>query len=74
VTTPEDRARWYVPFDGIPAAERADIAAALGPRATNDLVEQIYAEVRRGNKAEVQRLIAPPTAVVPPGSVVVPVR
>lgn len=90
VTTPEQRAQFYVPFDAIPAQEKADITAKLGPRATNDTVEQVYAAVRRGDKAEVLRLIAAPAPAatggaradtVPnpiappgPGATVVPVR
>lgn len=66
--TPEERQRFYVPFDSIPANEKADIVKVLGPRANNDLVEQIYAATRRKDLPEVQRLLkVPASTVTPPG-------
>lgn len=81
VTTPEDKARFYVPFDKIPDGEKAGIKAKLGDRAKDEaLVERVYAAYLRDDKAEALRLIAgpvppaPPAYVPPPGSVTVPVR
>lgn len=67
--TDDERARWYLPIDKIPTGEVADIRARLGTRGKDDsLVEQIYAAVRRKDKAEVQRLLggakAPPATTV----------
>jgi hypothetical protein len=74
VLTPEQRSQFYVPFDAIPANEKADIVKVLGPRATNDLVEQIYAATRRKDLPEVQRLLKAPTVTPPgPGATTVPV-
>jgi soluble lytic murein transglycosylase len=63
--TPDTAEKFYVPFDKIPNNEKADIVAALGKRATNELVEQIYGAVKRGDKAMVKRLTATETAPNP---------
>jgi soluble lytic murein transglycosylase-like protein len=55
--TPDTASQFYVPIDKIPPNEKADITAALGTRVTNELVEQIYGAVKRGDKAMVQRLM-----------------
>lgn len=74
---PEQRKQFYVEFEHIPANEKADIVKALGARATNDLVEQVYAATRRKDLPEVQRLLKAPAATVAPpgpGATTVPVN
>lgn len=63
--TDDERAKFYVPFENIPKTEKDDIVAKLGSRASNELVEQIYAAVRRKDRAEVQRLLATDTVPNP---------
>jgi len=55
--TPEDRDKFYVEFADIPKTEKERISLRLGSRASNELVEQIYAAYRRNDKAEAQRLL-----------------
>jgi soluble lytic murein transglycosylase len=75
--TDDNRAKVTSPsFENIPAPEKTAITKRLGARATNELVEQIYTAVLRGNKAEVERLLQAPAPTVtppPPSATVVPV-
>jgi soluble lytic murein transglycosylase len=55
--TDDERSTFYVPFADIPKTEKERISLRLGSRASNELVEQIYAAYRRNDKAEAQRLL-----------------
>jgi hypothetical protein len=73
--TPETQGRFAVPFDKVPADQKAEIVAELGRNkvpATNDLVGEIYGAVLRGDAAAVKRLTRPRPAEAGAG-VTVPV-
>jgi len=76
--TEDNKAKVTSPdYENIPAPEKTAITKRLGARATNELVEQIYTAVLRGNKAEVERLLQSPAPTVtppPPSATVVPVQ
>jgi len=72
--TDEERSKFYVEFKNIPKTEKADITAKLGGRATNELVEKIYAAYRRNDRAAVQRLLGTTTTTTTTDTVPNPVN
>lgn len=67
--TPENRAKFAVPFDKIPAGEKADIIAEMNRNkvaVSNDLVEEIYGAVVQGDAARAKQLARQGHATVVP--------